>query len=295
MISESVSVDRQARLLDGRPIAAALRDETADRLDRFRAETGMVPGLAIVLATADPASQVYSDRLVKTGRKLGFDCRVEAVEPATPATVHARIERLNRDDSVDGILVQMPLPAPMSVTDIATVISPQKDVDGISSVNVGRVAMGFPAFPPATPLGGFELLRRYGIPIAGQYCVVVGRSNVVGRPFASLMLGANATVTICHRRTPDLARFTRQADIVALAAGQPGLLTGDMIKPGAIVVDFGTTPTDDGLKGDADFESVARVASWLTPVPGGTGPMTNVVVLRQTLEAAFLRRGLQEE
>lgn len=295
MPSKSIEIGTRAKLLDGRPVAAALREEIADRVRRFEAETGMVPGLAIVLATADPASHVYSERLVKTSEKLGIACRLEIVDPPTPSAVHSTIERLNRDDAIDGILVQMPLPSPMSVSDIAAIIAPQKDVDGISSVNVGRVAMGLPAFAPSTPLGGFELLRRYEIPLAGRYAVVVGRSNVVGRPFAQLLLGADATVTICHSRTPDLARYTREADIVAMAVGRPGILTGDMLRPGAVVVDFGTTPTSEGLRGDVDFASAAQVADWITPVPGGTGPMTNVIVLQQTLDAAVQRRGLSPE
>jgi methylenetetrahydrofolate dehydrogenase (NADP+)/methenyltetrahydrofolate cyclohydrolase len=201
------------------------------------------------------------------------------------------LNALNIDPGVDAIVVQQPLPAPFSLEMVAEVLNPQKDVDGLTPVNAGRVALGQGGYVPSTPAGGMAILHHYGIPIAGAEAVVLGRSAIVGRPMAQLLLQEHATVTICHTRTRDLAAVTRRADILCVAAGRAGLITPEMVRPGAVVVDFGTNVVDDGLAGDVD-PAVSEVAAWLTPVPGGTGPVTTAILLRATVQAACDRLGV---
>ncbi len=281
-----------ARILDGRAIAAAITAEVADETRRLRREWGEAPGIAVVIAAGDPASAQYVRQIGRVFDRAGLRfARHDLDATVGTAEIVALVRQLGADPSIDGIIVQMPLPSGTDIAAVVAAIPPEKDVDGIHPLNAGRLATGAPdALVPATPLGGLEILRRSGIEIAGRHAVVVGRSNVVGKPFALLLLAANATVTVCHSRTPDLAEQTRRADILALATGRVGLVDGSMVKPGATVIDFGTNYVDGKLVGDADFDSVEAVAGAVTPVPGGTGPVTNAILLRNTLEAARRRR-----
>jgi methylenetetrahydrofolate dehydrogenase (NADP+)/methenyltetrahydrofolate cyclohydrolase len=243
----------------------------------------------VVLVGEDPASKVYVKRIAKTFEDVGMTCQ-QVILPGdiNPASLQAEIIKLNNDPKTSGIIVQLPLPKPLTQDVVTDVLSPNKDVDGIHPVNAGRLYLGQDGFVPNTPHGGLELLKGYGITIRGANAVVVGRSNIVGKPMAMLLLAEHATVTICHSRTKDLPSVIRSADIVAAAVGQAKMITGDMIKPGAAVVDFGINPGEKGIVGDVDFESAKEVAGWITPVPGGTGPMTNIMLLRNTLKAARL-------
>lgn len=286
-----------AQLLDGRALAARLRPELAAEIAAFARTHGFPPGLAVVQVGADPASRSYSRQIARACAAVGIAHRaLDLPAGSDRAALAAALEPLAADPRVFGLLVQMPVPPPLAATDVARLIPPTKDVDGISPVNAGWLAQGVEgALAPSTPLGGLELLRAYDLATAGRHVVVVGRSSVVGRPLALLLLrrahdsdvaGREATVTICHSRTPDLAAHTRRADILLVAAGQAGLIAADMVRPGAVVVDFGTNATESGLVGDVDFAGVSQVASWITPVPGGTGPLTVVMLLRNTLAAA---------
>ncbi len=277
-----------AIILDGRQVAAALRAELLAEASAFASERGRKPSLAAVEVSGDAASQSYVRAIRRACDSTGFDFRNEQLPgDVDQVSLEEAIRALNSDSEVDGIILQLPLPGHLDAPAAIEQIDPHKDVDGAHPANLGRLAQGLPTLVPNTPAGGMELLRRYGIPIAGQRATVVGRSNVVGKPMALLLLQEHATVTICHSRTPDLAAVIRESDIVAVAAGRAGLVTGAMIKPGATVVDFGINVANDGMmRGDVDFGGASAVAGAITPVPGGTGPVTNMMLLRNTLRAA---------
>ncbi|MGL6278498.1 MAG: bifunctional 5,10-methylenetetrahydrofolate dehydrogenase/5,10-methenyltetrahydrofolate cyclohydrolase [Gaiella sp.] len=275
-----------AIILDGKALAARVREDVA----REVAELGHV-GLATVLVGDDPASHVYIEAKHKAATAAGIEARdVRMPSTASQAEVLAAVEELNHDDTVDGILVQLPLPAGVDETTVTYAVDPVKDVDGFHPVNAGNLYLGTPQHVPATPWGCMELLAAYGIDPKGKEAVVIGRSEIVGRPAAMLLLHAHATVTICHSRTVDLAAHVRRADIVVAAVGIPGIVTPEMVKPGAAVLDVGLTRTEEGIRGDVD-PAVAEVAGHLTPMPGGTGPMTIAMLLRSAVKAARLRRG----
>lgn len=286
-----------AQLLDGRSAAREVRAEVAAGVAELRAATGVTPGLAVLLAGDDPASSSYVRAIVRQAEGAGIAARLVTLDPgAGDAGLRREIGALNADPAVHGVIVQLPLPAPMTQGAVDETLDPRKDVDGITPANAGRLFLGRPHLVPATPLGGMELLRRYGIDPTGMEAVVVGRSAVLGKPLTLLLLQANATVTICHTRTRDLAAACRRADLLCAATGRPGLITGEMVKPGAVVLDFGTSPGPDGrLVGDVDFPAAEAVASWITPVPGGTGTVTTAVLLRNTLLAARALTGGPEK
>ncbi|MDI3340379.1 MAG: bifunctional 5,10-methylenetetrahydrofolate dehydrogenase/5,10-methenyltetrahydrofolate cyclohydrolase [Sphaerobacter sp.] len=250
-------------------------------------QTGRLPELGVVLAGADRSALAYLRAIRRTFRRVGIPLR-ELALPAdvSEPTLRAAAAELNRDPAVSGVLVLQPLPHHLPPGIASELVDPAKDVDGITATSAGRLALGLPTMPPSTPAGGMAILEHYGLPIAGRTAVVVGRSPVVGLPMALLLLAANATVTICHRGTADLAAATRRADILVAAAGRPGLITPEMVKPGATVIDFGVNVVDDQLVGDVE-PAVAEVAGALTPVPGGTGAVTNAILVRHTLRAAW--------
>lgn len=273
-----------AKIIDGKAIAAAVRGEIAAEI----AQMEQKPGLDVIIVGDDPASQVYVRNKKKACEDTGIVSHVHAL-PAetTEEELLALIDTLNADDSVDGILVQLPVPKHINEKAVISAISPEKDVDAFSEVNVGRIMIGDYSFLPCTPAGVMEMLRHEGIEIAGRECVVVGRSNIVGKPMAMLLLHANGTVTVCHSKTADLAAHCRRADILVVAIGRANFITGDMIKPGAVVIDVGMNRDANGkLVGDVEFASASEVASAITPVPGGVGPMTITMLLRNTVTAS---------
>lgn len=280
-----------AMILDGKAVAAAERERITGEVKSL-VDAGRRPGLAAVLVGDDPASHVYVGMKERDCEQVGMTSHGARL-PADidQATLETEIDRLNADADVSGIIVQMPLPDQLDAISAQERIDPRKDVDGLGPEAMGRLLRGDPLFVPATPLGCAVLLEEYEIPVAGAHVVIVGRSQLVGRPLANLLTikGRDATVTVCHSRTPDLGSFTRRADIVVMAIGRPNTLTADMVKPGATVIDVGITRTDDGLVGDVDFTGVAEVAGAITPVPGGVGPMTRAMLLRNTLLAASLQ------
>jgi methylenetetrahydrofolate dehydrogenase (NADP+) / methenyltetrahydrofolate cyclohydrolase len=274
-------------MMDGKALATEIRADVA----REVAEVGHV-GLATVLVGDDPASHVYISLKQKAAAEAGIDARdVRLPREASEEEVLALVDSLNGDDSVDGVLVQLPLPGQLDEARVTRAVSPAKDVDGIHPVNAGNLYLGTPLHVPATPAGCMALLAAYDVDPAGKEAVVIGRSEIVGRPVAMLLLQANATVTMCHSKTVDLACEVRRADIVVAAVGVPGLVTSAMVKPGAAVIDVGLTRTDEGIRGDVD-PAVADVAGHLTPMPGGTGPMTIALLLRSAVKAARYRRGI---
>ena len=274
--------------IDGKAISAAIRAEIKEECAAFVAQNGFAPGLSVVIVGEDPASQVYVRNKARACEEVGFDSHVYALPASTTEEeLLALIDRLNTDPTVHGILVQLPLPKHLDETAVLLRIDPKKDVDAFHPYNVGQLTIGNPTFLPCTPAGVMELLRRSGIDPAGKHCVVVGRSNIVGKPMALLLLAANGTVTVCHSRTRDLAAVTRSADILVVAIGRAKFITADMVKPGAVVIDVGMDRDENGkLCGDVDFDAVEPVASAITPVPGGVGPMTITMLLRNTLTAA---------
>jgi methylenetetrahydrofolate dehydrogenase (NADP+)/methenyltetrahydrofolate cyclohydrolase len=286
-----------ARILDGKETARRVRADLAGRIAALRA-AGVEARLRVVLVGDDPASRVYVKNKSKSAREIGIDgVTVEVPAATTQAELEALVCGLGDDPGVHGILVQLPLPKGLDAERVVRCIPPEKDVDGLHPVNVGELARGTPRFAPCTPAGVVELLARHDIPIAGKHVVIVGRSNLVGRPLASLLLlkGArgDATVTVAHSRSDDLAGICRRGDIVVAAVGRPRTVTADMVRPGAVVVDVGINRVDDPaapngsrLVGDVDFEAVSAVASWITPVPGGVGPMTVAMLLANTVQAA---------
>ena len=282
-----------ASLIDGRKIAADFRAELAIRVARLRA-AGVLPNLGVVVVGDDPASQVYVRNKTFACEAIGMRSQTHKLPADTSqAQLIAFVKRLNDDDSVHGILVQMPLPAPLDKHAVIEAISPDKDVDGFNYLNVGKLAAGDPGFYPCTPWGVMKILEHEGIAVEGAHAVVVGRSNIVGRPMVMMLLNAGATVTVCHSKTHDIGALTRQGDIVVVAVGRPRMVTGDMVKPGAVVIDVGVNRLPDGsLAGDVDFASVLPVASRLTPVPGGVGPMTIAMLLANTVRSAERVAGL---
>ena len=286
-----------AKILDGKATAAHVRDELAVRVARLR-ERGCAPRLVVVLVGSDPASQVYVRNKSRSAAKIGIDAETREI-PATVSQgdLEAVIGKLGADASVHGILVQLPLPGGLDAERVVRCIPPEKDVDGLHPVNVGELARGTPRFAPCTPAGVVELLVRHGVEIAGKHVVIVGRSNLVGRPLASLLLlkgpRGDATATVCHSRSDRMAEIVRSGDIVVAAVGRPNTVTADMVRLGAVVVDVGINRIDDPgaesgtrLVGDVDFEGVREIASWITPVPGGVGPMTVALLLANTVQAA---------
>ena len=276
-----------ARLLEGAPIANEIRTAVAEDVASFSAEQGRPPGLAVLIVGRDAPSTVYLEQILRGCTKVGIHAEfVELEGEATEAAVVATLRELNADSAVDGVIVQMPLPPTIRLRAVIDAIDPGKDIDGIHPVNAGLLRLGYDGFLPATAHAAVEILRRSGIEIAGRDAVVIGRSAVVGMPAAFLLVKEDATVTVCHRRTRDLASHIRRADIVVVAAGRPGLVTGAMLKPGAVVVDVGINLVDGRIVGDVDFASAAQVASAITPVPGGVGPLTNALLLTHLIRAA---------
>lgn len=274
------------KTLTGRESAEAVLSDAKARLERL----GRKAGLAIVLVGNDPASELYVRKKLEKAAALGIAARLEKIPAeSTEAQVIALVKKLNRDKSVDGFIVQAPLPGHISATRVMEAIAPEKDADGWTSANLGRLAAGMEnAILPATPLGVVRMLEYHGAEFRGKHAVVIGRSNVVGKPLALLLLARDATVTVCHSKTPDLAAHTRRADIVVAAAGRPGLLTADMVKEGAYVIDVGTTRSGGKTLGDVDFPNVIKKAH-CSPVPGGVGPMTVAVLISNVIEAASKR------
>ena len=276
-----------ARRIDGTGIARQLRAELAGRAAHL-ASIGHRPGLAVILVGDDPASRVYVRNKVKACEEAGIRSLLETyAADLSEADLLARIAALNADPTVHGILVQMPLPKHIAPAKVIEAIATTKDVDGFSTESAGRLVAGLPGFRPCTPWGCMKLIESTGIALRGKHAVVIGRSNTVGKPMALMLLQADATVTVCHSRTPDLAVHTRLADVVVAAVGRRNTLTGDMVKPGAVVIDVGMNRDDAGkLCGDVDFASVEKVAGAITPVPGGVGPMTIAMLLANTVESA---------
>lgn len=276
-----------AQILSGKTVSARIKEEAA-REARALAEKGIHAGLAVIIVGDDPASRVYVNNKKKACEEVGIYSEEYALpEETSQEELLELIARLNDDDKISGILVQLPLPGHISEQCVINAISPTKDVDAFHPVNVGKIMTGDFDFVPCTPAGVMELIKESGIDVAGKECVVVGRSNIVGKPQAMLLLHQNGTVTICHSRTKNLAEKTRNADILVAAVGKPGFITGDMIKPGAVVIDVGINRiAPKKLVGDVDFESAEKVAGAITPVPGGVGPMTIAMLMKNTLKAA---------
>jgi methylenetetrahydrofolate dehydrogenase (NADP+) / methenyltetrahydrofolate cyclohydrolase len=287
-----------AKIIDGKELARSLRTRIADEVARMRADHDVVPGLAAVLVGDDPASKVYVGMKHRDCLEVGIASRkLELPADTSQADLEALVAELNADDAIDGILVQLPLPDHLDEQRIQELIAPDKDVDALNPYTAGRLAIGDPTFLSCTPYGVLELLAHAGVDTAGAEVVVIGRSNLVGRPLANVLTlkGRDATVTLAHSRTRDLAAVCRRADVIVAAVGRAGLVTADMVRPGATVIDVGTNRADDGsLVGDVDFDAVAEVAGAITPVPGGVGPMTRTMLLQNTLTAARRRHGLDE-
>ena len=281
-----------ASVIDGKAVAAEIREGLKARCAELSTR-GVTPGLAVLLVGDDPASKVYVRNKERACASVGIHTETFRYPSETKMDeLKARIDALNADDAFDGILLQLPLPDGLNADELLERIAPEKDVDGFHPLNFGKLALGLGGKTPCTPAGCMELLKRAGVEIAGREAVVIGRSRLVGKPMALLLQAANATVTMCHSRTRDLAAHTRRADILIVAAGRPGLVTGEMIKPGATVIDVGINRAQDGkLCGDVDFASAEPVAGAITPVPGGVGPMTIAMLLRATVDAAEERRG----
>ena len=284
-----------AKILDGNALAQKLRAGFKQEADQLAAQ-GIRPGLAVILVGEDPASQVYVRNKVNACAQAGFHSEKHSY-PADveAATVFAKIAELNADPAIHGILVQLPLPKHFDAEAILEAIAPEKDVDGFRAENVGALMQGKPCFIPCTPYGAMKFFEDAGITLRGKEAVIVGRSNIVGKPMAMLLMHAGATVTICHSQTQDLKAHCRRADILVAAIGKPKMITGDMVKPGAVVIDVGINRLPDGpdagkLCGDVDFDSAKEVASYITPVPGGVGPMTITMLLANTLESAQRKR-----
>jgi methylenetetrahydrofolate dehydrogenase (NADP+) / methenyltetrahydrofolate cyclohydrolase len=280
-----------ARVIDGKAVAAGVRDRVAAGVREYaEARGGEVPGLATVLVGDDPASHIYVGNKRKQTEAVGMRSIHQQLGAETPEDeLLDLIASLNDDDSVDGILVQLPLPEQIDQDAVIATIDATKDVDGLTATSAGLLAQGRPGLIPCTPQGVVELIRSAGTELEGAEAVIVGRSILVGRPLAALLLGENATVTTCHSRTRDLTAVCSRADILVAAVGSPRLVTAEMVKPGATVIDVGTNRTDDGLVGDVDFDPVSEVAGAITPVPGGVGPMTIAMLLSNTLRAAIER------
>lgn len=280
-----------AKILSGKEVSARIKAELKEEADKLKAQ-GIMPGLAVVIVGDDPASRVYVNNKKKACEDLG----ILSEEYALPAETSeeellALIDRLNVDSKISGILVQLPLPKGLSEEKVINRINPKKDVDAFHPVNVGKIMIGNYDFVPCTPAGVMELIAESGIDISGKECVIVGRSNIVGKPMSMLLLHQNGTVTVCHSRTRDLKEVTKRADILVVAVGRPEFITGDMIKEGAVVIDVGINRLENKkLVGDVEFESAEKVASAITPVPGGVGPMTIAMLMKNTLKAAIVNK-----
>ena len=277
-----------AQRIDGKLISAQIRGEISEECKAFVEKNGYAPGLAVIIVGENPASQVYVRNKKKACEEVGFYSEVhELPEATTQAELNALVDALNEKESIHGILVQLPLPKHLDETEVLLRIRPEKDVDAFHPYNVGKIMIGDPDFLPCTPAGVMALLERSNIEVAGKRCVVIGRSNIVGKPMAMLLLHSNGTVTICHSRTANLAEVCREADILVVAIGRADFVGADMVKPGAVVIDVGMNRRADGkLTGDVDFDAVEPIASAITPVPGGVGPMTITMLLKNTLTAA---------
>lgn len=282
-----------AKIIDGKAVSASVKEAVAKEAAALK-EKGILVGLAVVIVGNDPASLVY----VNNKKKACAACGIESYEYALPEETTeeellALVEKLNGDPAVNGILVQLPLPRQIDEHRIIEAISPKKDVDAFHAVNVGKIMIGDFDFLPCTPSGCMDLIDSTGVPVEGKRCVVIGRSNIVGKPMAMLLLHRNGTVTICHSKTKNLKEICREADILVAAVGRPNFVTADMVKEGAVVIDVGMNRLENGkLCGDVDFEGVSKVAGWITPVPGGVGPMTIATLMRNTLTAAKLQNGM---
>lgn len=288
-----------ATILDGRAVAKTMQGELEAAVAEFKAKTGVTPTIAVVRAGEDPGSVWYANAIKKTMAARGMEAQLHVLpETASQAELADLVARLNEDPAVHGIMVQEPMPKGIDEGAVKEALSPIKDVDGVHEVNAGRLALAAPAgrpagvgpfFVPATPAGGMELMRRSGVTFAGQNAVVLGRSAIVGKPMALLLMRENATVTVCHSRSKDLAGICRSADILCVAVGRAEMVKGDWIRPGGVVVDFGVNDVDGKMVGDVAYEEASEVAGMITPVPGGTGPMTNVMLCLNVLEAARLQ------
>ena len=277
-----------AEIIDGRFVTAAVRKNITESVEEFVAQSGVTPGLAVILVGNNPASAVYVRNKHKACLEVGMNSyQIELPEEITEEYLLNKIDELNNDPKVHGILVQLPLPKHISEDNVINRISPLKDVDAFHPTNVGKIMTGKYDFLPCTPAGIIELLHFYKVDVNSKNCVVIGRSNIVGKPMSMLLLAENGTVTICHSRTKNLKEMTKNADILVVAIGKPNFITADMVKPGAVVIDVGINRLDNGkLCGDVDYDSVYPVASMITPVPGGVGPMTITMLLKNTLTAA---------
>ena len=277
-----------AEIIDGKLVSKSVRENLTEEIKSFKENTGIIPGLAVILVGENPASQVYVRNKHKGCLEVGINSyEITMPESTSEAELLATIERLNNDDNVHGILVQLPLPKHINEEVVINSIAPSKDVDAFHPENVGRIVTGKYTFLPCTPAGVMELLHYYNVDVAGKECVIIGRSNIVGKPMMLLLLSENGTVTVCHSRTKNLAEVTKRADILVVAIGRANFVTADMVKEGAVVIDVGINRLESGkLVGDVDFEKVSKIASKITPVPGGVGPMTITMLLKNTLAAA---------
>ncbi len=279
-----------AKLLKGTELAKRIREELAESASEHTEKIGRPPGLAAILVGEDPASQVYVSKKHTACQEAGFHSELIQLSETIPQDdLLKRIRELNRNQNIDGILVQLPLPKHLNESIILEAVAPEKDVDGFHPINQGKLLSGLEGFVPATPKGVMRLLLEEGIKVSGKHAVIVGRSTIVGRPLSMLMLRADATVTICHSKTKNLKEMTGQADVLVSAVGKPGLITADHVSEGTVVIDVGITRIDGKLKGDVDFDAVSRKASCITPVPGGVGPMTIAMLLENTY-TAFKKR-----
>ena len=282
-----------AKIIDGKAISAAERRKIAEETAKLKSEHGIVPGLAVIIVGNNPASEIYVRNKHKACIEVGFNSWIYRLdENASQDELNGLIDRLNADDNVHGILCQLPVPKHIDGNAVLERISPAKDVDCFHPENVGRLSIGSGRLVPCTPMGMVTMLEHEGVDIAGKHCVIIGRSNIVGKPMAMLMLARNATVTVCHSQTRDLPSLTRQGDILVAAVGKAKFVTADMVKEGAAVLDVGMNRDENGkLCGDVDFEAVKEKASLITPVPGGVGPMTIAMLMRNTVEAAAMQAG----
>ena len=278
-----------AEIIDGKLVSSEVRKSITEEVKAFVKETGKTPGLAVILVGNDPASAVYVRNKHKACLEVGINSyEITMPEETTEDELLKKIDELNKDENVNGILVQLPLPKHISEERIINSISPEKDVDAFHPFNVGKIMLGNYDFLPCTPAGIMKLLEFYQIDITGKECVVLGRSNIVGKPMAHLLLQKNGTVTVCHSKTKNLSEVTRRADVLVVAIGKANFVTADMVKPGAVVIDVGINRLEDGkLCGDVDYTNVSDIVSYITPVPGGVGPMTITMLLKNTLKSAF--------
>ena len=275
-----------AKILDGKIMSAELKSQISARTEKLRAR-GIVPGLAVILVGNDPASEIYVRNKQKGCEEVGFYSRTIRLESSiSQQELEDEIERLNQDQKIHGILVQLPLPANLDEQKALMKILPEKDVDGFHLINAGHLMTGTPGVTACTPKGALYMIKSTGLDLTGKEAVVIGRSNIVGKPMAMLLLQENCTVTMCHSRTQNLKEHTLNADILVVAVGRPGMISGDMVKPGAVVIDVGINRVDGKVCGDVDFDSVSPVAGWITPVPGGVGRMTIAMLLSNTADAA---------